>query len=200
MKTAEIFIKKGIVKDANSKNLAIFDKVCPDFMNQPAGLASEYVLDIWRKYEALNINNANTNGAIFEYIIASLLIREQILPFYTQAKAAFVPNVIYDFLIYCQNMPIAISAKTSLRERYKQADLEGIALKYVHRKAKSYLLTLSTREANTLKEKIKDGQIIGIDKIIDINTDDINELVAYIKTFKPQVAGSVQIISGNCVM
>lgn len=200
MKTAEIFIKKGIVKDANSKNLAIFDKVCPDFMNQPARLASEYVLDIWRKYEALNINNANTNGAIFEYIIASLLIREQILPFYTQAKAAFVPNVIYDFLIYCQNMPIAISAKTSLRERYKQADLEGIALKYVHRKAKSYLLTLSTREANTLKEKIKDGQIIGIDKIIDINTDDINELVAYIKTFKPQVAGSVQIISGNCVM
>ena len=200
MKTAEIFIKKGIVKDANSKNLAIFDKVCPDFMNQPAGLASEYVLDIWRKYEALNINNANTNRAIFEYIIASLLIREQILPFYTQAKAAFVPNVIYDFLIYCQNMPIAISAKTSLRERYKQADLEGIALKYVHRKAKSYLLTLSTREANTLKEKIKDGQIIGIDKIIDINSDDINELVAYIKTFKPQVAGSVQIISGNCVM
>ena len=93
-----------------------------------------------------------------------------------------------------------LSAKTSLRERYKQADLEGIALKYVHRKAKSYLLTLSTREANTLKEKIKDGQIIGIDKIIDINTDDINELVAYIKTFKPQVAGSVQIISGNCVM
>lgn len=200
MKTAEIFIKKGIVKDAKSKNLAIFDKVCPDFMNQPARLASEYVLDIWRKYEALNINNANTNGAIFEYIIASLLIREQILPFYTQAKAAFVPNVIYDFLIYCQNMPIAISAKTSLRERYKQADLEGIALKYVHRKAKSYLLTLSTREANTLKEKIKDGQIIGIDKIIDINSDDINELVAYIKTFKPQVAGSVQIISGNCVM
>lgn len=200
MKTAEIFIKKGIVKDANSKNLAIFDKICPDFMNQPARVASEYVLDIWRKHEALNINNANTNGAIFEYIIASLLIREQILPFYTQAKAAFVPNVIYDFLIYCQNMPIAISAKTSLRERYKQADLEGIALKYVHRKAKSYLLTLSTREANTLKEKIKDGQIIGIDKIIDINTDDINELVAYIKTFKPQVAGSVQIISGNCVM
>lgn len=200
MKTAEIFIKKGIVKDANSKNLAIFDKICPDFINQPARVASEYVLDIWRKYEALNINNANTNGAIFEYIIASLLIREQILPFYTQAKAAFVPNVIYDFLIYCQNMPIAISAKTSLRERYKQADLEGIALKYVHRKAKSYLLTLSTREANTLKEKIKDGQIIGIDKIIDINTDDINELVAYIKTFKPQVAGSVQIISGNCVM
>lgn len=200
MKTAEIFIKKGIVKDAKSKNLAIFDKVCPDFMNHPARLASEYVLDIWRKYEALNINNANTNGAIFEYIIASLLIREQILPFYTQAKAAFVPNVIYDFLIYCQNMPIAISAKTSLRERYKQADLEGIALKYVHRKAKSYLLTLSTREANTLKEKIKDGQIIGIDKIIDINSDDINELVAYIKTSQPQVAGSVQIISGNCVM
>ena len=200
MKTAEIFIKKGIVKDAKSKNLAIFDKVCPDFMNQPARLASEYVLDIWRKYEALNINNANTNGAIFEYIIASLLIREQILPFYTQAKAAFVPNVIYDFLIYCQNMPIAISAKTSLRERYKQADLEGIALKYVHRKAKSYLLTLSTREANTLKEKIKDGQIIGIDEIIDMNSDDINELVAYIKTSQPQVAGSVQIISGNCVM
>jgi hypothetical protein len=49
--------------------------------------------------------------------------------------------------------PICISAKTSLRERYKQADFEAIALKYVHRKALSFLVTLEENEAKSVKAK-----------------------------------------------
>ena len=44
------------------------------------------------------------------------------------------------------------------RERYKQADLEAIALKYVHRKALSYLVTLEANEAKSVKAKIKSGR------------------------------------------
>jgi len=40
-----------------------------------------------------------------------------------------------------------LTIKTSLRERYKQADLEGLALKQVYRKSKTYLITLSGQES-----------------------------------------------------
>ena len=92
---------------------------------------------------------------IFEYILATLFVREGILPLYLSAKVAFVPNVIYDLMLFTSERgPICLSAKTSLRERYKQADLESIALKYVHRKALSFLLTLEENEAKSVKKKL----------------------------------------------
>lgn len=79
------------------------------------------------------------------------------------AKVAFVPNVIYDLMFYTSERgPICWSVKTSLRERYKQADLEAIALKYVHRKALSYLITLEENEAKSVKAKIKSGALLGL--------------------------------------
>ncbi len=42
--------------------------------------------------------------------------------------------------------PIGISIKTSLRERYKQADLKAVALKYVHRNAENCLISLQSSE------------------------------------------------------
>ncbi|MDE7137830.1 MAG: hypothetical protein K2O29_05155 [Ruminococcus sp.] len=44
-----------------------------------------------------------------------------------------MPNVDFDIILYTQEQyPIALSLKTSVRERYKQADLEGVALKNMY--------------------------------------------------------------------
>ena len=51
--------------------------------------------------------------------------------------------------------------KVSLRERYKQADLEGMALRQVYRNAESYLITLSD-EAVGVTRKIENGDIAGL--------------------------------------
>ena len=80
--------------------------------------------------------------------------------------------------------PICISAKTSLRERYKQADLEAIALKYVHRKSFSYLVTLDNKEAKSVKAKIKSGDVIGLDNVVVATSNDFNELVVELKNYK----------------
>src|SRR2546421_9618463 len=97
----------------------------------------------------------NDNGAIFEYLIMVCLYSKGILPFYIQAKISFVPNATYDIVLYSSaNFPITLSIKTSLRERYKQADLEGLALKNVHRRVKNYLITLSAKEYEGVRKKI----------------------------------------------
>ena len=138
-------------------------------------------------------------GNLFELIIYTLLYRERVTPFYTQAQVAFVPNVNFDALLYNQSTPISLSLKTSLRERYKQADLEAIALKYVHRKSKCYLLTMDSNEARVRKRKILDGEIIGLDEIIDCNTDDINNLITDLKGMQFIQSQQIEVVTGHLV-
>lgn len=90
-----------------------------------------------------------------------------------------MPNVKFDILLYSSdNYPIGLSLKTSLRERYKQADLEDIALKYVHRRALNYLITLDSDEADNVKEKLCRGELLGINKVIAADTEEFDELIS----------------------
>lgn len=155
----------------------------------------------WDRYVTHGERNNNLNGKIFEYILATLFVREGILPIYMSAKVAFVPNVIYDLMFYTQERgPICISAKTSLRERYKQADLEAIALKYVHRKALSYLVTLEEKEAKSVQQKIKTGDVIGLDNVVVATSPDFNTLVQELKNFNFSEPPTVKVIESNQII
>lgn len=204
----------GILKDINivkgAQNLAskIFEDLNPSFMEVDYEKPNEYVAEYWNKYLAVRDNlipNEQTrrgvNGKVFEYILATLLIREKIFPIYMNAKVAFVPNINYDVLLYSTDQgPICISAKTSFRERYKQADLEAIALKYVHRKSKSYLLTLSELDANMVNTKQKNGDVIGLDKAVFALNDNLNQLIEEIKKFNLGSAPTVLVVDSNQIV
>lgn len=188
----------GIVIGDNTKAGNLFEELFPDFMEVQYNKPSDYVKTFWIKYEEQPDRNSSLNGKMFEYILASLCIREGILPLYMSAKVAFVPNVIYDLMFYsAERGPICWSVKTSLRERYKQADLESIALKYVHRKALSYLITLSEKEAIGVKIKIKSGDVIGLDDVIVATNPEFDVLVADLKLFKFEEPPTVKVIESN---
>lgn len=191
----------GIVIGNDTKGGNIFEELYSDFMEIEYQTPSEYVKLFWDKYELLEDRNSNLNGKMLEYILASLCIREGILPLYLSAKVAFVPNVIYDLMFYtAERGPICWSVKTSLRERYKQADLESIALKYVHRKSLSYLITLNEREARGVKRKIKTGDVIGLDDVIIATNPEFDELVADLKTFVFEEPPTVKVIESTQVV
>ncbi len=199
-----ILFQKHITKSKETKSISIFEGLFgnSDFEQITYTSPLDYICQYWNKYiNSDNKVNASTNGNVFELIIYTLLYREKILPFYTQAKVSFVPNVIFDVIIYTPSFPISLSLKTSLRERYKQADLEAIALMHVHRKAQSYLLTLDSEEADNCKRKILSGDIIGIDKVIDCNTNDINKLIDFLKGIKVQMTTSptIEVIEGHLI-
>lgn len=184
---------KGVVEQMFSSLLG------GDFRQVDYDTPHEYVQKYWDAYQNHSGNNSSLNGNIFELIIETLLYREGILPFYIQAKAAFVPNVVFDVLLYAESEPICLSIKTSLRERYKQADLEAVALKYVHRKAKCYLLTLEKNEANSVAAKIENSEVLGLDGITYCLSEELDNLINQLKnkTFTESV--QVPVISGQVV-
>lgn len=120
---------------------------------------------------------------------------------FTQASMAFVPNANFDILLYTsENFPIGLSLKTSLRERYKQADLEAIALKYVHRRALNYLITFSGDEADGVKDKIKDGTLLGINKVVTADTTAFDELCEEMLGYTFIEPGKIGIITSGFVI
>lgn len=193
----ELLLRQIAKKESESTRL--FDSLISGetFMTLKYATPKDYIKQYWDAL--MQTNKSQLNGNVFEYIIYSLLYREGIKPFYTQAKVAFVPNVNFDTLLYCQSTPVSLSLKTSLRERYKQADLEAIALKYVHRKSKCYLLTMDTKEANVQKAKILSGDIIGLDEIIDCNSNDIDNLINSLKQIQFCQSTKIDVVQGNLI-
>lgn len=178
----------GIVGN-ESKTEKLFLKLEKHF-NSNTEMPSVYVENLWKKYKNnKDEKNNSLNGYFFEAIISSLLFKEHITPFYRQAKLQFVPNIDFDIILFpCiegtvdVSAPICISLKVSLRERYKQADLEGIALKNVYKRALCYLITLDkAEEIDKFERKIKDKDIQGIDECINATSDRFNDLINQLK-------------------
>jgi hypothetical protein len=188
----------NIVASRNTKAAGIFENLFPSFYTLPYSSPSEYVFKYWDAYKKSGNTNNNLNGKIFEYILATLCVREKILPLYLNAKVAFVPNVNYDLMFYSSDKgPICWSVKTSLRERYKQADLEAIALKNVHRRALNYLITLNKTEAEAVQGKITSGDVIGLDGVIVATEKEFDQLIKKLKEFKLIEPPKVKAIESN---
>jgi hypothetical protein len=198
-----ILVHLGIAAAENSA-VVTFESLMGDFLSVVYDRPSTYVANYMQAYQsrsASNENNRNLHGRIFEYVLATLCVREGLFPLYLNAKVAFVPNVDYDLLLHSSSCgPICLSAKTSLRERYKQADLEAIALKYVHRKARSYLLTLEPHEAVKMQEKIESGAIIGLDRVVLATSPGFDDLINELKTLSFSEPPSVKVIESNLVV
>ncbi|MBK8434807.1 MAG: hypothetical protein IPL28_27460 [Chloroflexi bacterium] len=178
----DFLTRVGVVTLGN-KDAEVFAFLLDNVSINDFSIPSEFVNAMWAKYESYPQKSNSLNGGVFEAILATAMLLNGLSPIYVQAKVVFVPNVFFDFILYSTECgPISISAKTSLRERYKQADLEAISLKYVHRKSKSYLLTLSKSEAKVVA-KIKNGDLLGIDEIIVATTAEFDELIKSLKNY-----------------
>ncbi|MDH2998200.1 hypothetical protein A1D22_09885 [Pasteurellaceae bacterium LFhippo2] len=153
---------------------------------------SQFIDFYWNMYQVNYSRDNSINGAIFEQLLVISLLRENISPVYTQAELAFVPNVILDIVLYNRKKPITISAKTSLRERWKQADLEAMATKYVHREAKCYVVTLSEKEVQARRKE--QNSYMGIDQFVLAHTTEYDRLIEEIKQIAITESESIKII------
>lgn len=186
---------------SGEKTIEVFDAIYADILNINIHNPSSFFIEMWDRFENSHFNSNNLNGAVFESILAAIFYRLGIKPLYVQATVSFVPNVSFDFVGYTREFgPVILSAKTSLRERYKQADLEGMMLRQVHRRAQSYLITADLTAANNVNKKIETGQVLGLDRVIVAGIADFDRLIdklvgyTYIKPKKIDVIKSNKII------
>lgn len=112
-------------------------------------------------------------GKFFELLMAELLVKHKITPFYIQATLRYVPLSRFDFLCYDNLRPIVFSTKISLAERWRQAAYEGDLLKKVYRKGECFLVTANKNDADKCNERINKDELVGIDKCFVMGEEDL---------------------------
>jgi hypothetical protein len=122
-------------------------------------------------------------GPWLEWATLVALKEKGLTPVYWQAEFASVPNNLNDVTLWSKEFgPVIISCKTSLRERYKQADLEAVALRQHFPTAKFYLLTLDADKKHVARtrKKITDQELLALQAIYA--EDNADELFAFLRT------------------
>ena len=179
-------VEYGLMSESSSKlslSAQLLLSIQPDLNSIAIDEPSKYVEYIWNKAEKDDRLTRDVRGKFFELVIACCLIKNGILPFFWQAQLEFVPLANFDLVIYTEERgPIVLSLKTSIRERYKQAEFEAQAMKDVHRRAKNYLVTMEKDEAVSLQRKIDSGVLSGIDAVVVATEKSTDELIKLLKS------------------
>ena len=191
----DYFVRYGILGPNSTSAAAIYLKeIQPDLDSAPYSHPSKYIADIW-EHVAKSRMSSSMYGSAFELVLACVLIKEGLCPFYMSAEVLHVPNARFDLMFYSEEIgPIALSAKTSLRERYKQADLESLALKAVHRRSKTFLITLDAREAQGVQQKIDSGHVASLSRCVVATSPTFDALITELHTYKMVEAPTLPIV------
>lgn len=178
-----ILYDTSIPKGKNTKTYDFFKKNYKKLFFDESIYSGNYGKYVKSVYEGTT--HENLNGQVFELIFECLLIQLGISPFFCQTEMTFISDIIYDIVLFEKIIdssktgynvkPICISLKTSSRERYKQADLESMAFKQVHKNAECYLV-LAESEKNKkiyeiINEKIGNKSTFGLDRAYDAFND-----------------------------
>ena len=157
---------------------------------------SHFVRESWDFFEKNFESNNSSNGKIFENLIVYILAYEGIEHIYEQAEVVFVPNAIFDILLYHPKNTHTLSLKTTLRERWKQADLEAYAIKNVLKESKSYVITLSTSEVKARRKKYEKGEDFynGLDGFILADSKEFDDLITKLKAISFLPSEKISII------
>ncbi len=163
---------------------------------------SAHINDVWERMNADGSVSNNLRGSIFELLIGSVLIANGITPFFTQAEVTFVNNARFDILLWEDGWnPISLSIKTSLRERYKQAELEAWALNSVHRKSENWLITLSEEEVFRRKRQLGASKEYSyLRGLILASSPEFDEFVLYLKSKSFSVPADINPMANHKVV
>ena len=131
-----------------------------------------YFWNLFESYQAQKKVNNNVPGRIFEIIIGFILDYENIEIKSHDEAINGVDFAKPDFVI--KKGDAFISCKTSLRERWKQADWESIKYKKKFPNAKCYLITNNYLEFKNLKKHMPK---IEIDEIFYADSSDIIKMI-----------------------
>ena len=164
-----------------SKIKKIFLEVYPNILNSIPNTASEFFRENWSNWESYakgrTVNN-NTPGKVFEKLfeIYCFLLNYEIIAQDESFKD--VPLVKPDFVLKNKDDKyLFLSLKTSLRERWKQADWEAIYFKEYYPTTLCILVTFHEREEKSLQSKIEKNLLKGLDDSCLATSDKFDKIL-----------------------
>jgi hypothetical protein len=189
----------GIIASYGAAAQILDEVVQPATVTNGVGRFLQTTIDACRNRAAKLGKSPSSIGSMggpwLEYSLLIALKERGLMPAYWQAEFAPVPNNYNDVMVWTkEHGPVILSCKTSLRERYKQADLEAVALRQHYPQAKFYLVTLDDdlKHLARTRQKIAEGELLALQAIYA--PDNVDELFTFLEsvTIIPAPAGALK--------
>jgi len=170
-----------------------------------------FIRDFWA-VERIQKSGNSLRGNVFERLIEFIMLSRGVTPYFTQATLSMVPNVRFDLVLFPTQPssgninvvtgpePICMSLKTSLRERYKQAELEAAAVRGVYRWAKCFLITLDAKAAKRVEEKIKNREVSFLDSVIVANDPKFDDFLCTMSSLDLSIPPNISVVYSNTAL
>jgi hypothetical protein len=131
------FVDAGFVLAPNDATKALSQLLLDP--NVPDYPYSRVVSTLWEKAKQRRV----ASGALFELIVSACLYDAKVSTFYRHASLECCPKLESDLLVWSQyGEPWCIQLTSTLRERYKLADLQAFRMKSSYPNAVVFLLTM----------------------------------------------------------
>lgn len=143
---------------------------------------------------------ASMRGRWLEWAVLVALKSHRLTPAYWQAEFVAVPHAFHDVMVWSREYgPVILSCKTSLRERYKQADLEALALRSAFPNGRFSLVTLDADKKHVarVRKKIAGKEVVALQQVYD--EDNADELFGFLKTLTLAEPGTNVLRSATVV-
>ena len=189
-------------KNSNkTKSLDIFNEVkwfevLFDKNLKPSEMVREIYLNRFEKIFKTKKNVNSLRGSAFENLILAIFLINEIKPIYEQCTLQFVPNVRFDFILFENpTKPTIISLKTSLRERYKQVELEAYYCKQVYKQTKCIFISLDSEGVRAAEVKKKLFEVLYIDEFVVATDNQFDLLVKKLKNYDYHRSGTFNVVN-----
>jgi hypothetical protein len=162
-------VSVGLVT-ATSDLTRIFVGICGR-PNVPSYPYSRFMSAFWDEAST----HGQTSGALFELMVASCLYDARVGTFYRHANLQGSPKVETDLLVWTrEGKPWCIQMTSTLRERYRLADLQAFRVKASYQNAAFFLLTMD--QFDTAKRSKKDFE--SLDELVYCGSAAFDSLIA----------------------
>ena len=137
---------------------------------------SSFVRRTWADFKQDDL----ASGDVFELLVAALLYHCGTGDFYRHATLKYLHHTDFDFLLWDQNdgAPMVIQCTSTLRERFRLADLEAFRVKHFFPNAKTFLLTMDYRDT----ARLSNYEFDSLDGLIYAGDAALDDLFAYVST------------------
>lgn len=132
---------------------------------------SDYLRSIWSIAKDLEI----ARGWFFELAVASILSHSELRGYSRGVIFRGMAGTSFDLALWdvTSDSPITLQLTSTVRERYKLADLEAFKLKSKYPRSKCYLLTFDYTEAARLQSHVFES----LNQVIFVGSDEFDHLV-----------------------
>jgi len=178
----------------SSADLEVLERLCERLSKSEFSKTSELFNMLWLERNLFD----DCDGKVFEKLLCEVFSSSGVSPIFKNGVFPFLPNIPFEFVAYSlEEGPIIFSFMERLTEDLKYFDFKSYFLKQSFKNTKSFVFTISNKSVQSISKNI---QMIGINKIVDVSSSELDELILELEDYTFCLPPKIEVLKSSRVI